>query len=282
MKELLRITYSLARPSKVGVFNKDNIIIPILHMLVLFIGLCVTLCLIVFNTTYFGKSTADSIVEYLGNAKFNNAINLEDDKIYYDSTTHKFVCEYENGKNYSSKNSGIYMYFFIDDSTTKVIPQDYIVMDFHEEYVSLYYNTIFTKNEAKFYYKDSFSNSFDLSKAASGDISNFLEASNLFKEALSLINVNYQIYDAVLNCGQALLFYILVFVFLIIVSSFTNPQIDMKVRLKLVMYDSLPYPFLMILTFMFNFSYLQYVALFLPFLYTVITFKHILKIKKTR
>jgi len=279
LKELERLSYPLTRPSRVGIFNKDNFILPFIHALLFFIGYIGVIAATIFNTMYLGKDTADDATEILQVLKFANKIELKEGQITYDSTSKSFKTTLSGYKDFSNVNYGLYVYFFIGENAHKV-PNDSLVLEFEETKVNVYYNTMFMQGPVSYSYSDSIARDFDLYDVLEGDMDSTISFNQIVSDAISKANIRYQFYTFMTEAARAFAFYALVILFLLILSSFTNGAIELGVRFKLVLYDSIPYSFIMMLTYMFNFSYLQYLALIIPFIYTIITFRHILRIKK--
>lgn len=279
MKELLRLTYSLTRPSKVGIFNKDKILIPILHAIAFFALYCLVFAILTFNTTYLGNETASEVTELMQICKFANVIELNEDQITFDSSTSSFQTTLKGYKDFSYKDAGVYIYFFMGENQHS-IPNDSVILDFKEKEVDVYYNTIFSNKPVTYKYANSITENFDLYDVLSGQREATIVFNQILTDAFENANIRYQVYHFLSEIGKTLVFYGILIFFLLLFSTASNPTIEMKVRMKLVLYDSLPYLFIMMLMYMFNFSYLQYLALLLPFIYSIITFRHILRVKK--
>ena len=155
-----------------------------------------------------------------------------------------------------------------------------LVLEFDETNVNVYYNTMFMQGPVSYSYSDSIARDFDLYDVLSGQREASIVFNQILTDAFENANIRYQVYHFLSEIGKTLVFYGILIFFLLLFSTASNPTIEMKVRIKLVLYDSLPYLFIMMLMYMFNFSYLQYLALLLPFIYSIITFRHILRVKK--
>ena len=74
------------------------------------------------------------------------------------------------------------------------------------------------------------------------------------------------------NFGMICAYSVVIFLLGLLFSYFANPDIRMNVRVKLVLYTLPSFYVVMCCAFLYNLSWLQYVAFILPFIYSKIAF----------
>ncbi len=259
MKHLRYIT---CHPSRIGLFHKD-------HPLVVFFFFIIFACLAFgalalrdFNTQYFGSSDIDYIVQTVVKDQTNTNIEYKDHKLTGDIALYK--------------NNPLEIRVL---STDKKVDNSGLIIYMNENTTQVYYNYIQIGNIK---YSD-IPNDYSFTFAGVKD-NNRTELYNFrcFIDYILLIsNTGYAANMYLSNTLNVLLYYfIFAIVAVLIYSFFTNSQIAMGVRSKLIIYDSLIYFVIIFFTVCLNVSFLQYVAFFVPLLFCRSTFSHIIKVRK--
>ena len=114
----------------------------------------------------------------------------------------------------------------------------------------------------------------------SGDNLNRIYFQDLIDVVFERINTAYATFYFADAVSVGIIYFIMIWIVAFATSYFLNPAINAKVRMKLVMYSVSCFYLVMILSLMLNASWLQYVAIILPLIYSNITFAHIIKVGK--
>lgn len=264
---LERIKTSLCHPKYVGLFFKDKfyrVILLILFFFILFAGTIVTKCML---TDQFGSEQAfavQKIVQYSTDSSGNKLVV----NISFDAEENKI-----KGTKMNFKSDEAVIGFLTDNTPSS---QNVLSIYFQEDEYTIYYG----------YYKLGYGDytnkdlkSFDIAKVQAGDTVNCAN----FRAFLINIFDNVQYQEAAVISVQAIIsnfvYYIFVIILCLISSYFLNPAIQFNVRIKLVLYDSLTYFYWYIIAALISVTWLEYVALIVPFIFTNITFAHIRRIR---
>lgn len=265
MLERLRII--LAHPTRIGLFFKDKIYIPILFVLTMFFLFVSVDSIYNVNTKQFNYSQAKSF-----NVLVQNTLNEKKEvpslNMSFDSSTNKIT-----GDNHVFIGESIILAV---NSTNTYSRNGYISVNLRENSADLYEGFI---KLGTIEYKSIEAAGFTFTNVQKGDLKDNLYFTEFIFKLFSKVNTNQAILHVLDNSLTCLIFFVGVLIFCLIDSYFLNPPIEMKVRGKLVIYDSFPYLFVMLLAALFRASWLQYVALAIPVLYVNLTFSHIKKIR---
>lgn len=264
---LERLKIILTHPTRIGLFFKDKIYIPILFLLTIFVMFLGVDTIYNVNTKQFTYSQAKSF-----NHLVQNATNDNKEKsvfnIKYDSTekklsgdTHVFVAEnfilaVNTNNNYQKTN--------------------YICVNLNESGATLYEGFI---KLGYVEYKNIESKSFDLTKIQTGILEDNLYFTEFINALFSKVQIQQAMLHTIDNVITTFIFFLGVLVFCFIESYLMNPPIEMKVRSKLVLYDTFSYFFVMLLVAITRITWLQYIGLAIPVIYVNMTFSHIKKIR---
>lgn len=264
---LERIKTSLCHPKYIGLFFKDKyykVIALILIFLAFFSTAIITKSLL---TDQFGNGQALSVEKAIQFSVDTNGKKPELE-LSFDSKEQKFV-----GKMMSFNDNGVVVSFLKNED---IKSQNKVSINLHEDYYVIYYG-YYKLGTGKYDNKEL--KSFDVKGVQSGNIDDCIK----FRSFLIIIFDTVQVPEALVISFQAiisnLVYYVFVVVLCLLSAYFLNPAIEFKIRMKLVLYDSLSYFYWFVLALLFNVSWLQYVALIVPFLYTNITFAHIRRIR---
>ena len=261
MSERFRI--SLCHPRLIGMFYKDGwlkIFIYILTLFILYTGVCAA-------TTYFNDS-----FNYNDAAKVNQLIYSGDESdISFDKANNKII-----GTPIKYAGNDLIVNFLVSENYSNF---NGIVIRFKEEMVEVIYRGYIVGDVL---YSDINVESFKLKDVKAGDDKAVCEFQDMIDYILEDVNLAFSginLFNAVIN---ALANLFMVFIFCIASSFFTNPSLGLKIRIKLVLYClGINFAF-MILAVFFDAAWLQYAAIIFPFIYSHITFSHIIRVDKKR
>jgi len=253
-----RLVISLTKPSRIGLFLKDKIYIPLLiavAFLMLGLGIFAIKC---FNTNYL-INLSEISDKLIIQSEANPNIKMENSKLV--------------GPKYSVNNDDVYL-SFNNQNYAKMITR--ISFNFQDEYVVIS-NLL---RDVKVYYKDLGDINFNLSGVKKEDIYETSSFNNFMTSLSRIANPLYAAKIYVLDSLFYVLFYMgFVLLGLMIFTYFINPPISVGIRFKLVLYDSLIYfPFFIFGIFI-NFDYLRYFGVLFAGIFAFFTFSHIVKVK---
>ena len=262
-----RLRIILAHPTRIGLFFKDKIYIPILFVLTMFFLFVSANTVYNVNTKQFTYSQAK-----LFNVLVQNTVN--DDKktpnlnMAFDSTTNKIT-----GDTHVFVGNNIILAV---NSSNMYFKNEYISVNLRENEAVLYEGYI---QIGTIEYKSIESKNFTFTNVQKGTLDDNLYFTEFIYKLFDKVNINQAAIHIFDDSFTGLIFFVAVLIFCLIDSYFLNPPIEMKVRSRLVIYDSFSYLFFMFLAALFRASWLQYVALIIPVLYVNLTFSHIKKIR---
>ncbi len=264
---LERIKTSLCHPRYIGLFFKDKFYKIILLVLLFFAIFAAGLVTKTMLTDQFGNNEAlavQKVIQYSTDSKGQSPSV----KIAFDSSTHKFT-----GDKMTFTADSVIISFLQDSN---VVDKDSVSINLREDSYSLYYGYFLLGTGD---YSDSTLRSFDVAKVRTGDTENCIN----FRAFLVTLFDKYQYVEATIIAAQAaissLVYYAFVIILCLISAYFLNPGIEFKIRIRLVLYDTLPYFYWYLIAILLNVTWIQYIALLVPFIYTSITFAHIKRIR---
>lgn len=257
---LERIKSIICHPRYIGKYHNDKV-----WKILLYVFIFLVLYLAVFGVRTF---TENPLGEEANTIIISDVISLQRYNVKYDSNTHLLTGEETT---IVKESYGLYV---LPQTEVKVSPFSVnIIMKEDKAFICQGAKVV---SEIK--YSDIAVGDFTfegLSKNNPTDIYNFrvylyliLESSFTYYRTLNFVQ------GAVEAIGMYALMFLLAFIF----AKLINPTIEGKVRAKLVMYDTIIYFVVAILTCLFNVAGLIYVAYSLPIIYTSITFRHIVRV----
>lgn len=259
MKERFRIC--LCHPKLIGLFYKDSfkkVFAYIISLFLLFIGVSAA---VAYNTDHFGYEEARSVASIVCQGEESNVL--------YDSTTKTI-----SGTGVKYEEGNIVVNFLVEENYAT---SQKLIFRFKAEYVDVIFYGYVLKSVS---YEDFNIDSFSISNVQNGNRIDMIEFQDFINVVLNQVNSEYATFYFVEAIMVGIMYFVMVFVLALVSSYFVNPKITGKVRIKLCFYSVGIFYFLMILSLMFNAGWLQYVAMFLPFIYSNITFMHIIKVEK--
>ena len=261
------IKTSLCHPKYIGLFFKNKlykIILIVFLFFAVFSGSIITKCLL---TDQFGTDQAFQVQKIIQYSSDNDGVKPTVD-IKFDSQTNKIT-----GKTMVFKSDDAVI-SFRNDAT--IIAQNALSINLFEDGYVIYYG-YYKLGSGN--YNNEYLKSFDISKIQSGDA---LNSSN-FRDFLVIIFDNVQISQALVISFQSIIsnfvYYILLILFCLLSAYFFNPTIELKIRFKLVLLDSLSYFYWYLIAILTGLSFIEYIAFIVPLLFTTITFAHIKRVR---
>ena len=260
-----RLIDILCHPRRLGIYNKDKMYIPFIYFLSFFLTFMGVVLIINFNTEYYDVNTSSNIIQI---------IDISNEDIYGEYVDGKF--DFNNKKNDISTDD-IIIYFNYKNVEKSFNTVSKTIINFESDKVCIYYGL---SMEASYKYDKYEIDNFSLTGVCEGNIDDIVSFKDLLNNIFFDFNSEYQISTILPLFFQYFMQFLMVFAFMLIFSFFVNPGIRFNVRLKLLIYDSLIYIFVMMLAVMIQISWLEYIAYVLPIIFAGITFSHIIRINK--
>lgn len=259
-----RLKNVICHPSRIGLYHKDNISIVLLYLFLFIAFLLGFLAIKAYNTTYFDNTDMDYIITLVENNK--KEVNTE----YKD---HKL-----SGESLVVSSSSLECYFLPTIDINSVKTSEFVIF-LKEDGYSMYYGYRLLSSGK---YADIEADySFTIANVRANDSKSVFSFKGLLDYVFTKSNSGYATHVFLVNMLQIFQYYFIFSVLVMAVYSyFINPGIAMGKRSKLVIYDSLIYFIVMFFTIAFEFQYLQYAAIILPFIYCSFTFSHIIRVRK--
>lgn len=253
-----RIVNSLVHPSKIALCFKDKVWQPISLVLGFFMLLLFVEGMIAINSTYFDRTLCNQVMSVVANIEDESNLIYKDNKL--------------KGDPIKSENSDISIGFLVDDLKYN----NGLMFNFFEDRVDVFYQ----RESIGSYSFSKFDGEFSIKNIQDGVVKDKVIFSDLIYSSLEYLNNSLRINTFISTLGILSLYTIGIFLLLILYSYFINPGIKMNVRWKLCCYNLPIFYVLLFFSEAFNFYYLQFVALLMPFIYCRITFRHIIRVGK--
>ena len=251
-----RIIYSLSRPSRLGLFLKDSILIPLIHVLVFFGAVLALRTIETYNTNHFVDTPREARI-FIEN-------NLEDSNIEFDGLL-------LTGDETKIAGSDITIYF--NKTDLSVVSTSILIINYRDTYFNIYYGV----NKAKINYEDCTLQPFKLNELK-GNITAELNLERLLTVTFNSVEDVYRASILPNIIFQSFIQYVIVLALLVIFARFANPNVDFIIRFKLSLYDSLIYLLFEIFSVCFNITYLFIVGAFVAFIYCYRTMSKIIRV----
>ncbi len=258
-----RIRICLCHPKMIGLYFKDSvfkIISYFMILILLFIGVCAS---VAYCTDHFNYDDTRRLTDliYLGN----------DSDIFFDANNKTI-----SGKKVKFESNNVILNFLVEENYAT---SQKMIFRFKPEKVEVIFRGIIVKSIS---YEDIPVESFSLANIQKGNIKDKVEFQDFMNLVLNKCNINFAAFYFLDILFSNVMYFVIIFICALVFSFFTNPNIDIKIRLKLCFYSISVYFLIIILSMLFDAAWLQYLALFLPIVYTNITFSHIIKVEKRR
>ena len=256
---------ALCHPRRLGIYNKDKIYIPFIYLISFFLLFMSVVMIINFNTEYYNADTSASIIEL---------IDMSNEDVYGEYIDNKFEF---SGKKNDISTSDIIIYFNHKNVEDSINTLSKTIFSFEEECITIHYGLY---QKVSYKYSEFDIDDFSLKGVCEGNINDILLFKDLLNNVFFKFNVKYQVSQILPLTFQYFMQFLMVFAFALIFSFFVNPAIKFQVRLKLLIYDTLIFFFIMMLAVMIGVSWFEYIAYAFPIIYAGITFSHIIRINK--
>ena len=254
-----RFYISLVHPSRIGLFVKDKIWMPLIHILIMLAIFTSMLAVRSFTIDYFSGTTSKTLVDIVENSKNNLDIKFENNKLT--GTQVRFETEE-------------YFVYFLNKPTGNFSTICQIV--FEEDSVTFRY---YLESKTVKYEDLKYDLAFDFKNIKKHDQVDRMRFMVFVDKVFTNFNFNYQRAIFIMNFIFSLIIIGAAFGLCVLFSYFTNPPIDKDIRVKLCMYDTLVFFFPLFFSIALATNWIMYLGLILPVIYARITFSHIMKVR---
>lgn len=251
----------LCHPRNLGKYNRDHIGMLFLMVFIFFVLYAAMLGVRTYTEKPFDESSLTVITSKI--------IQTGTSDIQFDSELKKIT-----GTKKEYKGDGYNLFVLPEDSkvTSKM---DDINIILEEEEASVYFGSLKASSIA---YKDIRVSGFNFAEIAANNPTHMYYFKIFMGDILDSSNLFFQSFSFIQGCMTSFLFFLLCLFFSYILSYVVNPTIDKGVRFKLCTYDSCAFFTGSFFACLFNVGWLVYVSMALPMIFTIITFRHIVKV----
>ncbi|MDE7105916.1 MAG: hypothetical protein K2O22_01980 [Anaeroplasmataceae bacterium] len=257
-----RIKDCLCHPRSIGKYNKDRLGIVILTIFLFFLlstGMQAARCY-----------TSDPISDSIPLAITSSIIRDGDLNVQYSSSEHKL-----KGNSKTIEGKDISLYILPSENERITYKLDKLIIILKEEEALLYYSS---QKASSISYQDMQVKDFDLGNVASNNPTDTYHFRTFIDYVFDSAKLFFQTFDFIQSFGSTILYYLICVFFSYILSVAVNPTINRGVRAKLCFYDGCVFFIGTFFAYLFNIDIIIYFALMLPLIYTLITFRHIIKV----
>lgn len=258
---LERFKDCICHPRYIGKYNKDSFGKV---LLLLFLFFCIA-CGMLAGRSYIEKPFNEaSALEITSKVITGNLVSAQ-----YDAKEKKLI---GNSGVISGKGFKVHI---LDKEWDKTRSSSDILILLNEEDATIYVGAREISNKK---YIDIQTDSFSFEQIKSNDATSIYYFKIFILDVLYSSNLYFQTMNFIDELISLLISYVLCLLFSYFLSLVINPTIDRGVRVRLCFYDSCIYFVASFFAYLFNISFISYIALALPLLYTLITFRHIVKV----
>ena len=255
-----RIKSIICHPRYIGKYHNDKVWKILLYVLLFFM-----LYLAVFGVRTF---TENPLGEEADRIIISDVISSQSQSITYDSENHTL-----KGNEFSIVNDSYAFYVLPTREVKQALGLVNIILDETKGYV--YYGTYLV---SEIEYTQIFVDSFSFDGVSSNNTKDIFYFRSFINEVLNSSFGFFRSMNFVEGIVQSITMYLMLFFLSFIFAKIINPTIEKKVRAKLVLYDTIIYFVVAMISSLFNVGAFIYVAYSLPVIYTSITFRHIVRV----
>ncbi|MDE6406976.1 MAG: hypothetical protein K2K48_03135 [Anaeroplasmataceae bacterium] len=179
------------------------------------------------------------------------------------------------GDFFEENREGFHLIVLPSENTKITYKLDTVTVILKEETASIYYSNV---QASTLSYKDLKISSFSFASVAENEAKDTYYFRIFIDEIFDSSKVFFQSYAFIQGVFSTILYYLICVVFSYALSIAINPTINRGVRAKLCFYDGCVYFIGSFFAYLFNSDFIIYISLALPLVYTLITFRHIIKV----
>lgn len=257
-----RIKDCVCHPRYIGKYHKDHIGIVLLTI-VLFFVLCVAMQGVrSYTDSPFDQSIPLTFTSYV--------IQNGEKQTSYDAEEKKIL-----GESFQIDGNGFILVVLPLEDQRIDVKLDTITVVLHETTSDLYYGS---RKISSFAYQDMKVSSFSFASISKNQAQDIYHYKLFIETIFNSSKLYFQSYGFIQSIISSIVYYLICCFFSYILSIAINPTINRGVRAKLCFYDGCVFFIGEFFAFLFNVDILVYFALALPLVYTLVTFRHIVKV----
>ncbi|MDE6661181.1 MAG: hypothetical protein K2J93_05120 [Anaeroplasmataceae bacterium] len=258
----VRIKYCLCHPRYIGKYNKDKGGIVFLTIFIFFL-----FCTLMQGARCYTENPISETVAY---TITSTIVQYGETNVEYDAGEAKL-----KGDFFEVNHEGFHLLFLPNENTRVSYKLDTVTIVFEEETASLYYSSF---KAATLAYKDLNIANFSFANVARNQAADTYYFRIFIDSTFDSAKLFFQTFSFLQGIFSALVYYVICFVFSYVLSIAINPAINRGVRAKLCLYDGCIVFIGIFFAYLFNSDFIIYISLALPLVYTLVTFRHIIKV----
>ncbi|MCM1130393.1 MAG: hypothetical protein NC310_03125 [Roseburia sp.] len=252
----------VCHPRYIGKYNKDKGGIVFLTILIFFF-----LSILMQGIRSY---TANPISETFSYAMTSTVIQHGKTNVVYNAAEGKIIGDY-----FESKHNGFHLIVLPEEHTSVALELDAVTVILEEESATLYYGNL---RASTFLYKNLDIVNFSFENVATNQATDTYYFRIFIDHILDSAKVFFQTYAFIQGIITTVVYYLICVAFSYVLSIAINPTINRGVRIKLCMYDGCVFFVGTFFAYLFNSDIITYFSLALPLVYTLVTFRHIIKV----
>lgn len=249
-------------PRYIGKYNKDKGGIVFLTILLFFL-----LSVLMQGIRSYTDNPISETVPY---TITSTIIQHGETNVVYNSEEEKLT-----GDSFNENRDGIYLVVLPAENARMALKLDTVTIVLEEDSASLYYSSI---KASTLLYKDLDIADFSFANVAKNQATDTYYFRIFIDQILDSSKIFFQTYAFVQSVISTIIYYLICVVFSYVLSIAINPTINRVVRAKLCLYDGCVFFIGTFFAYLFNSDIITYFSLALPLIYTLVTFRHIIKI----
>lgn len=257
-----RIKDCVCHPRYIGKYNKDKVGIVFITIFIFFL-----LSIVMQGIRCYTENPISETVPY---TITSTIIQHGETNVSYDAAEGRL-----KGDFFEENRAGFHLIVLPSEDARIALKLDTVTIILKGESASVYYSNI---KASTLSYKDLKISSFSLANVATNQATDTYYFRIFIDQILDSSKVFFQSYAFIQGILSSIVYYLICVVFCYVLSIAINPAIHRGVRAKLCFYDSCVYFIGTFFAYLFNSDMIIYFSLALPLIYTMVTFRHIIKV----
>ncbi|MDE5547323.1 MAG: hypothetical protein K2I88_07650, partial [Anaeroplasmataceae bacterium] len=249
-------------PRYIGKYNKDKGGIVFLTIFIFFL-----ICILMQGIRCYTENPISETVPY---TITSTLIQHGETNVVYDAEEGKL-----KGDFFDTDRDGFHLVVLPSENIRITYKLDTVTIILEEESASLYYSNV---KASTLSYKDLKISSFSFDQVAKNQAKDTYYFRIFIDSIFDSSKLFFQTYAFIQGIFSTIIYYLICVVFSYALSIAINPTINRGVRAKLCFYDGCVFFIGSFFAYLFNSDFLIYISLALPLVYTLVTFRHIIKV----
>lgn len=257
-----RIKDCICHPRYIGKYNKDKSGIVFLTIFIFFL-----ICILMQGIRCYTENPISETVSY---TITSTIIQHGQTNVEYDAKEGKL-----KGDFFEENRDGFHLIVLPAENARIALKLDTVTIVLEEEAATIYYSNV---KSSVLSYKDISISSFSFDNVAKNQAQDTYYFRIFIDSIFDSAKVFFQSYAFIQSIFSTIIYYLICVVFCYILSIGINPTIQRGVRIKLCLYDGCVFFIGTFFAYLFNSDFIIYISLALPLVYTLVTFRHIIKV----